>query len=74
MLSARLEEVERELTRAQSGSDATEMQLADAEQRMRAAETRATNAGTAVNQIEDAIRAQLVGLQRNLTKRSARAA
>jgi hypothetical protein len=44
--------------------------LADAERQMRAAETRAANAEKAVSQIEDAIRTQLVGLQKNLTGRS----
>jgi DNA repair exonuclease SbcCD ATPase subunit len=69
-LNARLQE----LTRTQSRIAAAENQLANAERQMRAAETRAINAEKAVNQIEDAIRAQLVGLQRNLTGRSARAA
>jgi hypothetical protein len=41
---------------------------------MRAAETRAFNAEKAVNQIEEAIRTQLVGLQKNPTGRSIRAA
>ena len=73
-LSARLQEAERELTRTQARSAAAEKQVADAEQRMRAAERRAIDAEKAVNQIEDAIRAQLVGLQRNLIRESARAA
>jgi chromosome segregation ATPase len=73
-LNARLQEAERELTRTQSRIAAAENQLANAERQMRAAETRAINAEKAVNQIEDAIRTQLVGLQRNLTGRSTRAA
>jgi multidrug efflux pump subunit AcrA (membrane-fusion protein) len=62
---ARLQEAERELTRTQSRNAAAEMQLANAEQRMAAAETRAASAEKAVNQIENAIRTQLVGLQKN---------
>jgi septal ring factor EnvC (AmiA/AmiB activator) len=73
-LRARLQEVERELTRTQARCGAAEKQLADAEQRMRAAETRAIDAEKAVNQVEDAVRVQLVGLQRNLIRGSARAA
>jgi chromosome segregation ATPase len=73
-LSARLQEAERELTRTQSRIAAAENQLANAERQVRAAETRAINAEKAVNQIEDAIRTQLVGLQRDLTRRSTRAA
>jgi chromosome segregation ATPase len=73
-LSARLQEAERELTRTQSRIGTAETHLANAERQMRAAENRATNAEKAVGQIEDAIRSQLVGLQRNLTGRSVRAA
>jgi chromosome segregation ATPase len=73
-LSARLQEAERELTRTQSRITTAEAQLANAERQMRAAENRAINSEKAVNQIEDAIRTQLVGLQRNLTGRSVRAA
>jgi chromosome segregation ATPase len=73
-LSTRLQEAERELTRTQAQIAAAETQLENAEQRMRAAETRAVNAEKAVNQIEDAIRTQLIGLQKNLTRGSARAA
>jgi hypothetical protein len=46
----------------------------NAEQRIRTAEARAINAEKAVTQIEDAIRTQLIGLQKNLTRGSARAA
>jgi chromosome segregation ATPase len=73
-LAARLQEAERELARTQSRIATAEAQLANAEQHMRAAETRAINAEKAVNQIEDAIRTQLVGLQRSLTGRAIRAA
>lgn len=73
-LGARLQEAERELARTQSRIATAEAQLAKAEQHMRAAETRAINAEKAVSQIEDAIRTQLVGLQKNLTGRSVRAA
>jgi hypothetical protein len=73
-LRARLEEAERELTQTQSRNAAAEIQLTNAEQRVKAAEARAISAEKAVNQIENAIRTQLVGLQRNLTRGSARAA
>ena len=73
-LGGRLQEAERELERTQSRIVATERRLADAERQMRAAETRAANAEKAVSQIEDAIRTQLVGLQKSLTGRSIRAA
>jgi chromosome segregation ATPase len=73
-LSAKLHEAEQELVRTQSRIVATERRLADAERRIQAAETRAINAEKAVSQIEDAIRTQLVGLQKNLTARSMRAA
>jgi chromosome segregation ATPase len=73
-LNARLQEAERELARTQSRIASAENQLANAERQMRAAEARAINAEKAVNQIEDAIRTQLVGLQQNLAGRSVRAA
>jgi chromosome segregation ATPase len=73
-LSARLQEAERELARTQARLVAAENRLADAEYQLRAAEARATQADNAVNQIEDAIRAQIVGLQRNLTARARNAA
>jgi chromosome segregation ATPase len=73
-LDGRLQEAERELAHTQTRLAAAEAQLAGAEQRMRAAEARAIHAEKAVNQIEDAIRTQLVGLQKNLTRGSARAA
>jgi chromosome segregation ATPase len=73
-LNARLEEAERELARTRSRIAAAEAQLANAEHHMRAAEARAVNAEKAVTQIEDAIRTQLVGLHRNLTGQSFRAA
>jgi chromosome segregation ATPase len=68
--SARLHEAERELTQTQSRIAAAETQLANAEQRVRAAEARAVSAEKAMRQIENAIRSQLVGLQRDLVKRS----
>ena len=67
-LSARLHEAERELTRTKSRITAAETQLANAEQNMRAAEERAFNAEKAVSQIVDAIRTQLIGLQKNSTR------
>jgi chromosome segregation ATPase len=73
-LSAKLQEAEQELTRTQSRIAATERRLADAERQIQVAETRAVNAEKAVSHIEDAIRTQLVGLQKNLTARSMRAA
>jgi chromosome segregation ATPase len=73
-LSAKLQGAEQELARTQSRVAATERRLADAERQMLAAETRAVNAEKAVTQIEDAIRRQLVGLEKNLTARPVRAA
>jgi DNA repair exonuclease SbcCD ATPase subunit len=73
-LSARLQEAEQELTRTRSRITTAEAQLANAERQMKAAERRAIDAERAVNQIEEAIRSQLVGLQRNLTGRPVRAA
>jgi chromosome segregation ATPase len=64
-LSAKLQEAEQELERTQSRIAATERRLADAERQIQTAETRAVNAEKAVSQIEDAIRTQLVGLQKN---------
>jgi chromosome segregation ATPase len=73
-LTSKLQEAGQELARTQSRIVATERRLADAERQIQAAETRAVNAEKAVTQIEDAIRTQLVGLQKNLTARSMRAA
>jgi hypothetical protein len=47
---------------------------ANAQQNMRAAEERAFNAEKAVSQIVDAIRTQLIGLQKNQIGRSTHAA
>jgi chromosome segregation ATPase len=66
-LSARLQEAERELERTQARTVAAENKLADAERQVRSAEARAIQAEKAVTQIDDAIRTQLLGLQRNLT-------
>jgi chromosome segregation ATPase len=74
LLTGRLQEAEDELARARSRIAAAENQLANTEHQMRAAEARAIHAEQAVGQIEDAIRDQLLGLQRNLTTRSTRAA
>jgi chromosome segregation ATPase len=73
-LSARLQEAERELARTQSRLVAAENKLAEAEYQLHAAQVRATHADNAVVQIEDAIRAQIVGLQRNSAARSRNAA
>jgi predicted nucleic acid-binding Zn-ribbon protein len=73
-LIARLQEAEQELTRTQSRIAAAENQLVNAERQMHASEARAVHAEKAVSQIEDAIREQLMGLQKNLTARSSRAA
>jgi len=73
-LSANLQRAEQEVARMQSRVAATERRLADAERQVRATESRAVNAEKAVSQMEDAIRTQLVGLQKNLTGRSIRAA
>jgi chromosome segregation ATPase len=66
-LGARLQEAERELERTQARIVAAENKLADAEHQVRSAEARAIQAEKAVTQIDDAIRTQLLGLQRNLT-------
>jgi chromosome segregation ATPase len=73
-LSARLQEAERELARTQSRLVAAENRLAETEHQLRAAEARASHADNAVSQIEDAIRAQIMGLQRNLAARAKNAA
>jgi chromosome segregation ATPase len=73
-LIARLQEAEHELTRTQSRITTAETQVANAEQRIRVAEARAINAEKAVIQIEDAIRTQLIGVQRTPTRGLARAA
>jgi predicted nucleic acid-binding Zn-ribbon protein len=73
-LGARLQEAERQLARTQALLVAAENRSADAEHQLRAAEARANNSEKAVGQIEDAIRAQIVGLQRNLTARTRNAA
>jgi hypothetical protein len=62
------------LARTQALLVAAENRSADAEHQLRAAEARANNSEKAVGQIEDAIRAQIVGLQRNLTARTRNAA
>ena len=66
-ISARLQERERELERTQAHIVAAENKLAAAEHQVRSAEARAIKAEKAVIQIDDAIRAQLLGLQRNPT-------
>jgi chromosome segregation ATPase len=66
-LGARLQEAERELEHTQARTVAAENKLADAEHQVRSFEARADQAEKAVTQINDAIRAQLLGLQRNLT-------
>ena len=73
-LSARLQEAERELTRTQTRLAVTEKKLTEAEHQLRTAEARATYADNAVAEIEDAIRAQIVGLQRNVAARTRNAA
>jgi uncharacterized coiled-coil protein SlyX len=62
-LGARLQEAERELERTQARTVAVQNKLADAEHQVRSAEARAAQAEKAVTQINDAIRAQLLGLQ-----------
>jgi chromosome segregation ATPase len=73
-LSARLQEAERQLARTQALLVAAENRSNDADHQLRAAEARANSSEKAVGQIEDAIRAQIVGLQRNLTARTRNAA
>ena len=72
--SARLHEAERELARTKLRITAAEAQLTNAQQNMRSAEERAFNAEKAVSQIVDAIRIQLIGLQKNQIGRSTHAA
>jgi chromosome segregation ATPase len=66
-LSARLQEAERELEHTQARVVAAENTLAHAVHHVRSVEARAIQAEKAVTQINDAIRAQLLGLQRNPT-------
>jgi chromosome segregation ATPase len=66
-LSARLQEAERELEHTQARVVAAENKLAHAVHHVRSVEARAIQAEKAVTQINDAIRAQLLGLQRNPT-------
>jgi hypothetical protein len=73
-MSARLEDAKNELMRAASRIATTEAQLASAEERIRATEVRAIQAEKAFKQIEQAIRKQLLGLEANITRRSANAA
>jgi chromosome segregation ATPase len=73
-LSERLEEAERELTRTQTRITAAETQLANAKQHIGVAQARAIEAEKAVTLIENAIRTQLIGIQRNPTRGLARAA
>jgi hypothetical protein len=63
-LTARLQEAERELEHTRVSA---ENKLAGAERQVRSAEARAMQAEKAVTQINDTIRAQLLGLQRNQT-------
>ena len=64
-LTARLQEAERELERSHARIVSAENTLAGAERQVRIAEARAMQAEKAVAQINDAIRAQLLGLQQN---------
>ena len=73
-VSARLQEAEQEVAKARSRIATVEAQLANAQQSMAVVETRAITAENAVGQIEAAIRTQLLGLQKNLIRRSASAA
>jgi chromosome segregation ATPase len=66
-LSARLQEAERELKHTHARVVAAENKLAHTVHHVRSVEARAIQAEKAVTQIDDAIRAQLLGLQRNLT-------
>jgi chromosome segregation ATPase len=71
---ARVQDAERKLAAALSRNAAVEAQLASTQQRLGVAEARAVKAEKSVHQIEDAIRTQLVGLQRNLNIGPARVA
>jgi len=73
-VSAQLEVAEEERNRTRSLIAAATAQLTNAEQRMREAEMRAINAEKALQKIEHAIRTQIVGLARDLARKSAAAA
>jgi chromosome segregation ATPase len=73
-LTAQLHEAQREWESGQTRIVTAENKLADAERQMRSAEVRAMQAEKAVAQINDAIRAQLLGLQRDPTNFRATAA
>jgi chromosome segregation ATPase len=70
-ISIRLEEAETELIRTISRIATADAQLSSAEDRLRASDMRATNAEKAFKQLEQAIHAQLVGINRGLTRQSA---
>jgi predicted nucleic acid-binding Zn-ribbon protein len=72
--NARLGDAERELIRTASRIAAAEAELASAEERIKATEVLAPNAERAFKQKEPAIRAQLIGLGKSKSARSANAA
>ena len=67
-VSARLQEAEKELAQTKSWLATADSQLANANQRAKSIEIRAINAERAVKDVEHAIRTQLVGLTRELTR------
>lgn len=73
-VGARLQESEKELMQTRSRLASADAQLAAVEHRMKNFETRALQAEKAVKDVESAIRTQLVGLTRELTRRSPAAA
>ena len=70
----RLEDTEEELERTGFRIRAAEAELARAEDRIKATEARALTAERAFKQLEQAIRAQLIGLEKSISARSAHAA
>jgi chromosome segregation ATPase len=70
----RLEDTEEELERTGFRIRAAEAELAGAEDRIKATEARALTAERAFKQLEQAIRAQLIGLEKSMSARSAHAA
>jgi hypothetical protein len=70
----RLEDAEEELSRTGSRIRAAEAELARAEDRIKATEVRALTAERAFKQLEQAIRAQLIGLEKSMSARPAHAA
>ena len=67
-LRTRLQETEKDLQQLKSSLASANAQVENAEQRMKSAEARATHAEKAMKEVEHAIRTQLVGRTRELSK------